>query len=83
MLVGLLHGDLVIIRVCIQEGEQLAPGCRVYNMINARERERVLRARHIEPCVVDTHGPTLVLLHDKHGICNAHWVVYFPYKSRR
>jgi hypothetical protein len=32
-----------------QEGEELAPGGRVHDLINMRERERVLGACLIEP----------------------------------
>jgi hypothetical protein len=81
LLVGPLHDGLVITQVCVQEGKQLAPGGRFYDLINTWERKRILGACLIEPCVVDTHSPTHVLL-DKHEICDPHWVVYFPYESR-
>jgi hypothetical protein len=77
MLFSLLHGDLVIAQVCIQEGKKLTPDNRVYDLINSHEMERVLGACLIEPCVVGTHPLALVLLLNEHTICDPHWVVYF------
>jgi hypothetical protein len=39
MLVSLFHGNLVIARVAIQEGKELAPGGGVYNLVDAWERK--------------------------------------------
>lgn len=75
MLVDLLHGDLVIARVYIRGGKELAPIGRVYDLINSREREMILGACLAEPYVVDAHPPTLVLLINKHGIRDPHEVV--------
>jgi hypothetical protein len=80
MLVGFLHGNLVITGVCVQEGKELAPSGRVHDLINTRERKGVLAACLIEPSVVDTHPLDLVLLLNKHGICDPHWVVYRSYE---
>lgn len=83
MLVGFLHGDLVITGVCVKEGKEIAPDDRVHDLVNARERKGVLGAFLIEPSVVNAPPPAPVLLIDKHVICDPHWVVYFPYEPHR
>jgi hypothetical protein len=67
MLVGLLHGNLVIARVCLQEEEKLAPGSRVYDLIDTWERERVLGACLIEPHLVNAHPPTPIFFLTRTG----------------
>ena len=40
--------------VAIKKREERAPGCRVNNLVDARERKRVFRAVLVEICVIDT-----------------------------
>jgi hypothetical protein len=65
------------------EGKELTPSGRVHDLINTRERKGVLVACLIEPSVVDAHPLALVLVLDKHGICDPHWVVYCSYEPHR
>lgn len=80
VLIDFRHGDLVIARVCVQEGNELKPDSRVHNLVNTWERKGIIGADLIEPIVVDAHPLALALLLDKHGICDPHWVVCFPYE---
>ena len=59
-----IHFDLVIAGVGVQEGQQLAPGGRVDDLVDPRESEWILGTGLVEAGVVDTHAPGLVLLQD-------------------
>lgn len=82
MLVGFLHGYLVVTGVCVHEGKELVSSGRVHNLVNTRERKGVHGTCLIQPSAVDAHPAGPVLLLDKHGISDPHWVVYLHYEPR-
>ena len=43
----------MVARVAIKKREKRAPGCRVNNLVDARERKRVFRAVLVEICIVN------------------------------
>ena len=55
-LIRLLEFDLVVAGICIQERQQLASGCRVYDLVDARQSEGIFRACFVETSIVDTHA---------------------------
>ena len=63
--VGRVQLDLVLTGVSVQEGQELAPGGRVDDLVDPWEGERILGTGLIEAGVVDTHAPGLVLLQDE------------------
>jgi hypothetical protein len=69
------HFDLMKTRIGIYEGQQVAPGGGVYNLIYAREWIRVFWTCLIEIGVVDAHPKLPVSLRDDDRIGQPHWVV--------
>jgi hypothetical protein len=53
----------MVAQVAIKEGEQDTAGCRVDDLVDARECERVLRVVPIEIGVVNTHPPFIIVLY--------------------
>jgi hypothetical protein len=43
VLEGLFHGDLMIARIGIQKGKELAPCSGVYDLVDVWERKRIFR----------------------------------------
>src|SRR5438105_9079851 len=60
--IGLSQADLVVSRVSIKEAQELRPGCKVYNLINAWSSERIFGACFVEVRVIHAHAPLSVLL---------------------
>jgi hypothetical protein len=52
----------MVAQVAVQEGEQDAASRRVDDLVDAWERERVLRAVFIEINIIHTHPPLIVIL---------------------
>ena len=48
--------------VTIKKREKRAPGCRVNNLIDARERKRVFRAVLVEIRIINTQSPFTIFL---------------------
>ena len=63
LLVFRMHEDLVVARKCIHKAEQLVPGGRVNQCIDAWEKEAVFWIGLVEVDEVHTHPP---LLHQDH-----------------
>jgi hypothetical protein len=61
-LVFFLESDLVITRVAVEEREQDAASHRGDDLINAWEREGILRAVFVEINVIHTHPPFIIIL---------------------
>ena len=68
------HVDLVVAVKGIQEAQQVAFGGGVDNLVNAREREGILRAGHVEVGEVDTHALLPSFLGDDDGVRQPLWV---------
>jgi hypothetical protein len=60
-LIFLLESDLMIARVAVEEGEQDAASRGVDDLIDAWEREGVLRAVFIEISIIHTHPPFIII----------------------
>src|SRR3954467_947606 len=60
--------DLVIASSSVQKGQKLAAGRRINHLINTGQSKRIFRARLVQASVIDTHAPSLVLLHDEDWI---------------
>ena len=67
--------------VAIKKREKRAPGYRVNNLVDARERKRILRAVLVEIRVINTHSPFAVLLFYKDWICLPLWMCDFSDKT--
>jgi hypothetical protein len=61
-LIFLLESYLMVARVAVKEGEQDTASRRVDDLVNAWEREGVLRAVFIEISIIHTHPPSIVIL---------------------
>jgi hypothetical protein len=57
-----LESDLVVTRVAIEEGEQDVASRRVDKLIDAWEREGILRAVFVEISIIHTHPPSIIIL---------------------
>src|SRR3954471_7475558 len=55
--------DLVIASCGIQKRQQLVAGRRVNHLINTGQSKHIFWARLVQASVIDTHAPSLVLLH--------------------
>jgi hypothetical protein len=79
-----LDGDLVVPRVAVEEAEEVAAYRGVDNLINPRQRERVLAAVLVKVGVVDAHPPLVrVLLADEDGIGEPFRMEDFPDEAGR
>jgi ribosome biogenesis GTPase A len=58
----------MIAGVTVKKREQLATCSGVYNLIDAREIESLLRAVLVEICVINAHPPFFILLLNKHRV---------------
>ena len=66
----LFHSDLLITRVCVEEGKALTTGCRVNDLIDLREREVILRAVFVQRGEINTHAKDVcALLRDQNRVC--------------
>src|SRR4051812_31076082 len=54
---------LVIAGCGIQKGQELVVGRRINQLINTGQSKRIFGARLVQESVIDTHAPSLVLLH--------------------
>jgi hypothetical protein len=61
-LIFFLESNLVITRVAVEEGEQYAASRRVDDLVNAWEREGILRVVFVEISVIHTHPPFIKLV---------------------
>jgi hypothetical protein len=61
-LVFFLKSDLVITRVAVEEREHGAASCKVNDLVDASEREGILRAVFVEISVIHTHPPFIIIL---------------------
>jgi hypothetical protein len=61
-LIFFLESYLMIARVAVEEGEQDAASRRVDDLVDAWEREGVLRAVFIEISIIHTHPPFIIIL---------------------
>jgi hypothetical protein len=52
----------MVARVAVEEGEQDAASRRIDDLIDAWEREGVLRAVFIEISIIHTHPPFIIVL---------------------
>ena len=66
--VGRSHGDLVVSREGVQEGEHSLSDGGVYNLVYPRQRETVFWARIVEVGVIDAHSPFAFLFGDHYYI---------------
>jgi hypothetical protein len=57
-----LESYLVVARVAVEEGEQDAANRRVDDLIDAWEREGVLRVVFIEISIIHTHPPFIIII---------------------
>jgi hypothetical protein len=57
-----LEGYLMVARVAVKEGDQDAASRRVDDLIDAWEREGVLRAVFIEITIIHTHPPFIIFV---------------------
>ena len=55
--------------VAIKKREERAPGCRVNNLVDARERKRDFRAVLVEIRVIDTQSPFAIFLFYMDWVC--------------
>src|SRR5664279_99710 len=58
----------MISRICIQQTQELAASCRIDDLVNARQSERVLGASLVQVSVINAHPPSSVLLQHKDWI---------------
>jgi hypothetical protein len=58
----LLDGDLVVLRVAVEEAEQVTARRGVDDLVNLRQPEGVLGAMFVEISVVDAHPPLVRVL---------------------
>src|SRR3954468_484672 len=61
--------DLVIASCGIQKRQKLAAGRRINHLINTGQSKRIFGACLVQASVIDTHAPSLVLLHDEDWVC--------------
>ena len=67
--------------VAIKKRGKRAPGCRVNNLVDARERKRIFRAVLVEIRVINTHSPFAIFLFYKDWICQPLWMCDFSDKT--
>ena len=67
--IGLVHGHLIVISICIQEVHLGMTRGRVHQLINFRQRESIFKTSSIEACEVNAYSPlaSLFLYHDRVG----------------
>src|SRR5438552_3493997 len=68
------HANLMVPRVGIEEAKKLTSRCRVDQLINSRQREKVLWTSLVEAGEVYTHPPFTVCLPYHHRVCQPFWV---------
>src|ERR1043165_3703167 len=69
--------NLVIASCGIQKRQQLAAGRRINHLINTGQSKRIFQARLVQAGVIDTHAPSLVLLHHEDWVCQPLGVKHF------
>jgi hypothetical protein len=57
-----LESYLMLARVAVEEGEQDAASHRVDDLVDAWEREGVIRAVFVEISIIHTHPPFIIIL---------------------
>jgi hypothetical protein len=45
----------------VQKSQEFTPGSEVYDVVYAVERERILQACFVQPCIINTHLPFAIL----------------------
>jgi len=71
----------MVARVAIKKREKRAPGCRVNNLVDARERKRVFRAVLVEIRIINTHSPFAIFLFYKDWVSQSFWMCDFSDKT--
>ena len=61
-LIGFLHFDLMVSRVCIEETQRVVSGCGIDDLIDAREGKGILGPSLVKVFEVDSQAPGFVLL---------------------
>ena len=69
--------DLVIASCGIQKRQKLTAGRRINHLINTGQSKWIFQARLVQSSVIDTHAPSLVLLHHEDWIRQPLGVKYF------
>ena len=69
LLVFLGHEDLMLTRVGIKKGEQVAAGSGVHNLVNPWQREGVLPECFMYASEVNTKPPLTICLANNHWVC--------------
>ena len=69
--------------VSVQEGQELAPGGRVDDLVDPREGERILGTGLAQAGLVDTHAPGIVLLQDEDWVGHPLGVEHFHDEAGR
>lgn len=77
-MIRLIHLDLVITGISIQETEVLATRGGVDHPLDARQWERVFWTCLVEVGAVDAHSPGHVLFPDHNGLGRPLWVGDLP-----
>jgi hypothetical protein len=71
----------VVAQVGIYKTQEFSPGSEVYDLVDSRERERILQARIVKACVIHTHLPFSILFWHKDQIGYPIWVLNFFNKA--
>src|ERR1043165_5547625 len=69
--------NLVIASCGIQKRQKLAAGRRINHLINTGQSKQIFWARLVQESVIDTHAPSLVLLHHEDWVCQPLGVKHF------
>ena len=80
-MIRLLQSNLMVAGVAIKKREKRAPGCRVNNLVDARERKRVFRAVLVEIRIINTNSPFAIFLFYKDWVCQPFWMCDFSDKT--
>src|ERR1041384_6738809 len=68
---------LVIASCGIQKRQKLAAGRRINHLINTGQSKQIFGTRLVQASVIDTHAPSLVLLHHEDWVCQPLGVKHF------
>ena len=67
--------------VAIKKREERAPGCRVNNLVDARESKRVFRVVLVEIRIINTYSPFAIFLFYNDWVCQPLWMCDFSDKT--
>ena len=62
------HRDLIVARVCVDEGQELMACYSIYYLIDAWEGKGIFRASIIQIRIIYAHMPFSILLGDNHHV---------------